>query len=255
MDPEVIEGFVDLGIEFLEGYGLTETSPVVSVNLPGAIKIGSIGPALPGVDVKIVNPDKDGIGEIAIRGDNVMLGYYNNREQTDLVLNEGWFYSGDLGTIDSDGYVFITGRAKDVIVTRGGKNVYPEVVEYEINKGRYIAESIVMGYKTKGFVGEDVGVVIVPDYESLLEYAKNEEITFTNEIKLDALTGDAKEEIVEKFSPLLESEVRKSMEKLASYQRVTRIGIERDEFVKTSTRKIKRFLYNGRLDVVDIEKD
>ena len=255
MDPEVIEGFVSLGIEFLEGYGLTETSPVASVNPPGAIKIGSIGPALPGVEVKIVNPDRDGIGEIAIRGDNVMLGYYNNREQTDLVLKDGWFYSGDLGTIDDDGYVFITGRAKDVIVTRGGKNVYPEVVENEINKSTYIAESVVMGYRTKGYVGEDVGVVIVPDYETLSEYAKKEEITFTNEINLEALTEDAKEEIVEKFRPLLESEVRKSMVKLASYQRVTRIGIERDEFVKTSTRKIKRFLYNGRLDIVDIDKE
>ena len=129
------------------------------------------------------------------------------------------------------------------------------MVEYEINKSDYIAESIVMGYRTKGTVGEDVGVVIVPDYESLLEYAKKEKMIFANEIKLDALTEDAREEIVEKFRPLLESEVRKSMEKLAPYQRVTRIGIERDEFVKTSTRKIKRFLYKGRLDIVDIENE
>ncbi len=129
MDPSVIEGFVSLGIEFLEGYGITETSPVVSANLPGAIKIGSVGPPLKGVEVKILSPDDEGIGEIAIKGDNVMKGYYNNPGQTAKVLRDGWFYSGDLGKIDEDNYIYITGRAKDVIVTRGGKNVYPDMVE------------------------------------------------------------------------------------------------------------------------------
>jgi long-chain acyl-CoA synthetase len=251
MDPEVIEGFVKLGVEFIEGYGLTETSPVVSANPPGRIKIGSIGPALPGVETKIANPGPDGIGELIVKGDIVMQGYYRNPEQTELVLRDGWLYTGDLGKIDEDGYIFITGRAKDVIVTRGGKNVYPEVVENEINKSPFIAESIVMGYRTKGFVGEDVGAVISPDYEALVEHAKKESIQFREAIILETLTEDAKTEIVETFKTLLESEVRRCMEKLAPYQRATRIGIERDEFVKTSTRKIKRFLYKGRLDVMD----
>jgi len=253
MDPAVIEGFISLGIEFLEGYGLTETSPVVSVNPPGAIKIGSIGPPIPGVEVKIENPDSESIGEIVIRGDNIMKGYYKNSEQTDTVLKDGWFYSGDLGKIDEDGYIYITGRAKDTIVTRGGKNVYPDIVENEINNSKFIAESIVMGYKTKNLVGEDVGVVIVPDYETLIEYAKESGITFKEHIDPQGLTEDAKDEIIETFRLLLESEVKKQMEKLAPYQRVTRIGIERDEFIKTSTRKIKRFLYKGRLDIVDIK--
>ena len=253
MDPDVIDGFVGLGIEFLEGYGLTETSPVVSVNPPGKIKVGSIGLPLPGVEVKIIDPDDEGIGEIAVKGDNVMSGYYNNPKQTELVLKEGWFYSGDLGKIDEDGYITITGRAKDVIITRGGKNVYPDVVENEINKSDFILESIVMGYKTKELVGEDVGVVIVPDYEALIDYAKKQGTTFGEEIDINVLTEDAKEEIVETFRALLESGVKDQMGKLASYQRVSRIGIERDEFTKTSTRKIKRFLYNGRLDIVDIE--
>ncbi|MBN1290842.1 MAG: long-chain fatty acid--CoA ligase [Candidatus Latescibacteria bacterium] len=253
MDPAIIEGFVGLGIEFLEGYGLTETSPVVSVNPIGAIKIGSIGIPVHGVKVKIVNPDDEGIGEIITQGDNVMKGYYKNPGQTELVIKDGWFYTGDLGKIDEDGYIFITGRAKDVIVTRGGKNVYPDLVENEINQSQFIAESIVMGYKTQGLVGEDVGVVIVPDYENLIEYAKKEEISFREEVILEEITEDAKNEIIETFRTLLESEVRKHMEKLASYQRVSRIGIERDEFIKTSTRKIKRFLYNGRLDIMDID--
>jgi len=253
MDPEVIEGFVSLGIEFLEGYGITETSPVVSANLIGAIKIGSVGPPLRNVEVKIVNPDDEGIGEIAIKGDNVMLGYYKNPEQTEKVIRDGWLYSGDLGKIDEDNYIYITGRAKDVIVTRGGKNVYPDVVENVINKSRFIAESIVLGYKTKNLVGEDVGVLIHPDYEALIEHAGREGVVFKEQINIDQLTADAQDELIETFRSILENEVKSRMDKLASYQRISRIGIERDEFTKTSTKKIKRFLYNGRLDIVDIE--
>lgn len=253
MEPSVIDGFVNLGINFLEGYGLTETSPLVSANPSGAIKIGSVGTAVTGVEVRIENPDPEGIGEIVTRGDNVMQGYYKNPEQTAQVLKDGWFYTGDLGKIDEDGYIFITGRAKDVIVNRGGKNVYPDVVEFQINTSRFIAESIVLGYKTEGRVGEDVGVLIYPDYEALIEHAESEGISFKEHIDINELTEDAKDELIETFRPLLESEVKIQMEKLASYQRVTRIGIDRDEFTKTSTRKIKRFLYKGRLDIVDIE--
>ena len=253
MDPSIIDGFVNLGIEFLEGYGLTETSPIVSGNIPGAIKIGSVGPPLMNVEVKVVNPDNEGIGEIVVKGDLVMRGYYNNPEQTNKVLKDEWFYTGDLGRIDEDNYIFITGRAKDVIITRGGKNVYPEVVENVINKSRFIAESLVIGYRTKGLVGEDVGVLVFPDYEILIEHAEKQEITFTEEIDIDQLTEDAKDELIKTFRSLLEQEVRSRMDKLAAHQRVTRIGLERDEFSKTSTKKTKRFLYNGRLDIVDIE--
>jgi len=253
MEPSVIEGFVGLGIDFLEGYGITETSPVASCNRPGAIRIGSVGPPIDNVEIKIVNPDDDGIGEIAIKGDNVMQGYYRNPEQTAAVIKDGWYHTGDLGRMDGDNYIFITGRAKDVIVNRGGKNVYPEVVESEINKSRYIAESIVLGYKTEGRIGEDVGVLIYPDYETLIEHARSEGITFREHMDINELTEDAKDELIERFRPLLENEVKGRMDKLAPYQRVSRIGIERDEFVKTSTRKIKRFLYKGRLDIVDID--
>jgi len=254
MEPSVIKGFVALGIEFLEGYGLTETSPVISVNPPGKIKIGSVGPALPGVEVKIANPDDEGIGEIITRGGNVMKGYYKNPQQTAEVIRDGWFHTGDLGRMDEDGYIFITGRAKDVIVNRGGKNVYPDVVEAEINRSGFIAESVVIGYRTEGRVGEDVGVLIYPDYEALTEHARKEGITFKEHVDANELTEDAKDELIEKFRELLESEVRKSMDRLAPHQRVTRIAIERDEFVKTSTRKIKRFLYKGRLDITEIDE-
>ncbi|MFC1538156.1 AMP-dependent synthetase/ligase [Candidatus Latescibacterota bacterium] len=253
MDPSVIDGFVNLGIEFLEGYGLTETSPIISGNIPGAIKLGSVGPPLEGVEVEINEPDDEGIGEIAVKGDLVMKGYYNNPGQTDKVIRDGWFYTGDLGFVDKDNYIFITGRAKDVIVTRGGKNVFPEMVENVINKSKFISESLVIGYRTEGMVGEDVGILVYPDYENLIEHAANTGITFTEEMNIEQLTEDAKDELIEKFSPVLEQEVKDSMSKLSSYQRISRIAIERDEFIKTSTKKTKRFLYNGRLDILDID--
>ncbi len=253
MEPSVIEGFVGLGLKFIEGYGLTETSPVVSVNPIGKIKIGSVGIPLDDVKVKIVDSDNNGIGEIAVKGDLVMQGYYKNPEQTSQVLKDGWFHTGDLGLIDEDGYLFITGRAKDVIVNRGGKNVYPEVVEAEINKSRFIAESVVIGYKTEGRVGEDVGVLIYADYETMIEQAGKDGLTFKEHIDINELTEDAKDELIGAYRTTLENEVRKTMEKLAPYQRVSRIAIERDEFIKTSTRKIKRFLYKGRLDILEID--
>jgi len=251
MDSSIIEGIRNLGIEFLEGYGLTETSPVVSVNNPGAVKIGSVGLPLPGVQTKIIDPGEDGIGEIAISGDNVMSGYYNDPEQTKAVLNDGWFRSGDIGMIDGDGYIFITGRAKDVIVTPGGKNVYPEVVESQINKSACIAESVVIGYKASASSGENVGVLITPDYENLIDYTRKQNIALSKDIDPARLTEEDKDEIIAACRSLLESEVKHAMKKLAPFQHVTRIGIEREEFLKTSTRKIKRYLYKGRLDIIE----
>jgi long-chain acyl-CoA synthetase len=253
MDPAVIEGFVNLGVNFIEGYGLTEASPVVSCNPVGKIKYGSIGIPLPEVQVKVDSPDAEGIGELIVRGDNVMLGYYRNPEATGRTVRDGWLHTGDLGRIDRDGYIFITGRAKDVIVTRGGKNVFPEGVEAEINKSRFIAESVVLGYRNRKLVGEDVGVLVYPEYEALIDHARTHNIPLNGEKNILALTEEDKDELIETFRTLLEDEVRKSMEKLAPYQRVTRISIERDEFIQTSTRKIKRFLYKGRLDIVDIQ--
>ena len=252
MEPSVIEGFTSLGIEFIEGYGLTETSPIVSANPPGKIRIGSVGPPVSGVEVKIDKQDSEGIGEIVVKGDCVMQGYYMNPEQTAAVMKDSWFHTGDLGRVDKDNYIFITGRAKDVIVNRGGKNVYPEVVEAEINKSSFVAESVVIGYKTGKSVGEDVGVLVYPDYETLDDLAKKDGVTFNEHININDLTEDAKDELLKKYRIIIEDEVKKSMNALAPHQRVSRIAIERDEFTKTSTRKIKRFLYKGRLDILEV---
>ena len=145
MSKEAIKGFLDLGINLLQGYGLTETSPVVAGENDKYKRLGSVGFPLPGIEVQIANPDKDGIGEIIAKGPTVMLGYVDNPEATNAVLKDGWFYTGDLGYIDKDGFLFVTGRKKDVIVLKNGKNIFPEELEILINKLPYVQESMVFG--------------------------------------------------------------------------------------------------------------
>ena len=145
MSKDAIRGFLDLGINLLQGYGLTETSPVLAAENDKYKRAGSVGFPLPGLDVKIDNPNSDGIGEILAHGPTVMIGYVNNQKATDEVLKDGWFHTGDLGYFDKDGFLFITGRKKDVIVLKNGKNIFPEELEILINKLPYVSESIVFG--------------------------------------------------------------------------------------------------------------
>ncbi|MBD3276675.1 MAG: AMP-binding protein, partial [Candidatus Aegiribacteria sp.] len=148
--PEVVDGFMKLGFTFLQGYGLTETAPILSVNTPEANRVGSVGPALPGITVRIDQPDAFGNGEIVVKGPNIMKGYYKNPKATSEVLSkDGWFRTGDYGHIDDDEYIFITGRKKNVIVAKNGKNVYPEEIELNIGKDHRIIECMVAGKKTE----------------------------------------------------------------------------------------------------------
>ena len=171
LDATVAQDFFKLGFKILEGYGLTETSPVASLNPVRRPKIGSIGQAIPDVELKLVNKDVSGIGEIAIKGPNVMKGYYNNETKTREVIKERWFFSGDLGYADKDGYFYITGRSKEMIVLSSGKNIFPEEIEKHYSGTPYIKEMCVLGVlKDKGGSKlEYLHAVVVPDLEFFKE--------------------------------------------------------------------------------------
>jgi len=229
----VARGFETLGITILNGYGLTEASPVVSVNpLLGKIKNQSVGLPIAGVEIKIDEPDELGNGEIMIHGQNVMKGYYKNPKATAEVINsEGWLYTGDIGRIDPDGYLHITGRKKNIIVTPGGKNVYPEEIEEMLNSSPFVLESLVLGVPDpEGAGGENIYAFIVPNYEFFDTYGS------INSIKI---TEDFMEKVISKH-------VREVSSKLVEYKRIKGWRIYREEFQKTSTKKIKRYLFSGK---------
>ncbi len=222
LPPFVFHKFKRLGIKILQGYGLTEASPVLTLNPVHAPKGESIGLPLPEVEVKIAHPNQNGVGELCFRGPMIMQGYYQNPEATrEAIDDEGFLHTGDLGYVDDDGYLYICGRAKNLIVTPAGKNVYPEEVEFYLNRSPFILESMVYGIPTdRG--GEEVAAVIVPDYEEIDRHFAKEK-----------LSEDDVREIIAK-------EVKKAMEKVAGYKRVKQFVIWDEELPKTSTRKIKR---------------
>ena len=228
-DPIMLKGLEDLGLKAREGYGITECAPVLTLTpFDAPIRPGSCGKPIPGVEMRVVAPNAEGVGELAAKGDNVMKGYYNNPAATEEVFQDGWFLTGDLGYIDADGYVFITGRRKALIVNREGKNIYPEEVEQQINRSPCILESIVLGYRPPGeTVGEQVGVIVVPREEGIA-----------------ALEAAAKRKFTEQeIEERLRAEVKKQVAAIAEYKRPRRIQIRWEEFSKTSTGKIKRYLY------------
>jgi len=225
LDPALAEYFMKLGFTILEGYGLTETSPVVTFNTQKQYKIGSVGKALPGVEVKIVNPDSAGTGEVAVKGHNVMRGYYKREDETkEVLIDGGWFLTGDQGHIDGDGFLFLTGRIKEVIVLSSGKNIYPEEVEAHYKKSPYIKEMCVLEVKEGG---GQLRAVIVPDYDYL---KKKGEITVYGIIRWD----------VENYS-----------KELPEYKRVMGFEIVNEDLPKTRLGKLKRYeireKYTGRL--------
>lgn len=232
LNPETALFFNRLGIKLLQGYGLTETSPVTHVNPPWKPDHITVGPPIDKVECKIVNPNPLGIGEIAIKGPNVFQGYYNNEEATSETFDEDdWFLTGDLGIIHDNNYLQIKGRKKNMIVTGGGKNVYPEEVEHFINKSKFISESLVLGIERDSGYGEDVGALISPDYEQI-------------DLHFEQKGRKATPEDVHK---LIKNTIRSTDAHLAEYKRIKRFRLMETEFEKTSTRKIKRYLYDGEM--------
>jgi long-chain acyl-CoA synthetase len=227
-DPELVTRFGRLGITLLEGYGLTETAPVLTLNPEAHVKPGSVGKPVPGVEITILDKDADGVGEIAAKGANVMKGYFNNPDATQACYRDGWFLTGDLGFIDVDGYVTITGRKKSLIVNREGKNVYPEEVEHQVCKTRFVREALALGYREAGEkVGEHVGIIVVPDQEAIDDHTRREKRQFGEQ----------------EIADLIRAEVKRVSAGIAEYKRPRRIQIRWEEFDKTSTGKVKRYLY------------
>lgn len=225
IDPKVLRGFHSLGLEVAQGYGLTETAPILAGTPDGEEKYrktGSVGKVLPGGELLIDDPDEDGIGEILYRGPNVMLGYYKMEEETRRVLKEGWFYTGDLGFVDRDGWLYITGRKKNVIVTKTGKNIYPEELEALLNEDPYVEECMVYGLE--GMQPEDgtiVAVQVRPNTETIKEAFSQ---TFSQSEVYELIRGRV--EIVNQNLP--------------NYKRIRHLVLRDEEFIKTATHKLKR---------------
>jgi long-chain acyl-CoA synthetase len=224
IDPAVAKGFRELGIEFLQGYGLTESSPIITVNRNKAFRDNSAGLPLPSVEVKIAED-----GEILARGPNIMKGYYNNPEGTREALEGGWLHTGDLGYIDEDGFLYIQGRKKAVIVTPAGKKIYPEEVEAEILKSPYILECVVWGRVSDNpGAATAIEAIVVPH----AEYFESRGTTTSDKNLLESI---------------VRKEVKERCQQLASFKRITRLLIQHEELEKTTTKKIKRYLYTGNL--------
>jgi len=235
LSPEIGRFFISAGILILEGYGLTETSPVISVNLPDKYKIGTVGPPIKDVEVKIAED-----GEILTRGPHVMKGYYKNQEATaEAIDEEGWFHTGDVGLLDEDNFLKITDRKKNLIVTSGGKNVAPQPIEGAIVNNQFVEQVVLIGDRRKF-----ISALIVPNFESLESWAKKEEIEFTSR---EDLVGK------DQVNKLFEKELENQMADFARYEKVKKFTLLPEEFTiedgtMTPKLSIKRHVVEKRYE-------
>jgi len=232
-NPEIVSDFKNLKLMTLQGYGLTECAPLVAGNTDFFQKDDAAGLPIPNVEYKIDRPNEEGVGEILVKGPNVMLGYYEDEEKTKQTIVDGWFHTGDLGRIDENGYLYITGRCKSVIVTKNGKNIYPEEVEYYLNDNPLISESLVLGIQKDDDDETYINAQIYPNIEAITEYLKGSVPT--------------KEEIWKIVSDAVAS-VNK---KLPNYKHIKSFGVRDEEFEKTTTQKIKRYGNNMKVKKED----
>lgn len=222
-DPELEKGLNDLGIDTYQGYGLTETSPVISSEHKTCTRLGSVGQLLPSIEGTILEPNEQGIGELAIKGDIVMLGYYGNKKATDETIVDGWLRTGDLAYFDKDDFLFLTGRKKNVIVLKNGKNIYPEEVETMLNKIEGVKESFVFGKQDNENDENDLKIAA--------------KIVYDPEVMKEKFNLEDKEEIKNKIW----TEVKLVNKKMPTYKYVKEIIVTEEELTKTTTQKIKRF--------------
>lgn len=226
LSKDIAEFFYAMGLIVLEGYGLTETSPVIAVNTLEDIKFGSVGKPIPGVEVKIAED-----GEILTKGPHVMKGYYKMEAETQETIKDGWFYTGDVGFLDEEGFVTITDRKKDLIVTAGGKNVAPQPIENIIKTNLYVSNAVIIGDKRKF-----ISALVVPNFEKLVEYANANNISYSD--YADLVEND-------KILNFIEAEINRATPGLASYEKVKKVALLDREFEIekgeiTPTLKVKR---------------
>ncbi len=221
--PEIIEAFALLGITTYQGYGLTECAPLLAGNNDFFMNIEAVGLPIRGVEIKIEDPNDEGVGEIVAKGDNIMLGYYNDPEGTAEIMRGGWFHTGDLGRLDEEGFLYITGRCKNVIVTNNGKNIYPEELETKLLDESVIEEAVVIGIPS--IKGDDISVKakIYPNLEMINEL-------YQGTVRSEEAIAQTIKDVVEKIN-----------DNMPNYKRITTIEIMKEPFEKTTTKKIKRF--------------
>ncbi len=229
LDSKIEEKYRLLGINLVQGYGLTETSPVVAIGTTKYYKTGSIGKSVPSVDAKIVDANDDGIGELVVKGPSIMLGYYGNEEESKEVLKDEWFYTGDLAKIDEDGYIYICGRKKSVIVLKNGKNIFPEEMENLVNKIEGVNESFVFGKQ----LSEDKENIKI-----------NVKIVFDRERVKDVYKVETDEEI---YQAIL-SKVKEINQTMPKYKAIRGMILTEVPLIKTTTNKIKR---QANLDIIE----
>ena len=233
LDPKIEEKYRLLGINIVQGYGLTETSPVVAIGTNKYYKIGSIGKTVPSVEAKIVNANDEGIGELVVKGPSIMLGYFNNKKATNEAIKDEWFYTGDLARIDEEGYIYICGRKKSVIVLKNGKNIFPEEMENLVNKIEGVEESFIFGKKQS----EDENDIKI-----------NVKIVFNREIIKDVY----KVETDEGIHDVLASKIKEINKTMPKYKAIRGIILTEETLIKTTTNKIKR---QDNLDAIEKVKN
>lgn len=224
-DPKVAKGLRELGFNCVQGYGLTETSPIAALNRLHSFKDNAAGLPLPGLEIKINNSNEGGVGEIYIKGDSVMLGYYKNQKLTDEAFDNGWFKTGDIGFFDEDGFLHINGRQKNVIISKSGENVFPEEIEDILNRNPFVQESMVYGEEDEKHT-EIIAVQIVTDAEAFIEYSEKNKVKITPELVNDIISEAVKE----------------TNKELPAFKQIRKFYVRDSEFEKTTTQKIKRYL-------------
>ncbi len=221
LDKEIEEKYRNLGLNLVQGYGLTETSPVIGIGTKKYYKVGSIGKTVPSVEAKVIDCNKDGVGELIVKGPNIMLEYYKNEEATKNAIVDGWFHTGDLAKIDDEGYIFICGRKKNVIVLKNGKNIYPEEMENLVNKIEGVEESFIYGKQ------------LSKDKENIKIYAK---IVYDEEVVKNAYKVQSEKEIHDEIA----KKIREINSLMPKYKAIRGFTLTKEPLIKTTTNKLKR---------------